>query len=903
MRLLKAANTRWVWTIVTVLCAVGSQDTIAEVSEDIYWHSPYIQAGLNGPVRDMIVFEDRLIIGGEFTSYGDVHMSRIGAWDGTKWAPLGDGFNGQVLALAIYKGQLIAGGSFTQSGTTQLDHLAAWNGDEWQAMSIGVDGAVHSMATNDTNWLLVAGNFSRIDATRGGWLDGDRIRGGGVIAFDGNTWVNLADETYRGNIEFKSRVRSIVGYKDHFYAVGAFEVDETPFSSLSIQPGQPWRAFTGGDGESQRPGPIHGASISIVGTQMFICGNLGTDLRNDLSDRFISIDLETQEPQAELIELDRPVMSVAEVDDQLYAAGYFNTLSGCRLSRLGTNYWEHSPTGGFNGPVLKLINYRGELFAGGQFGQAGGKTAPYMAVLRNGSWDSVSTLKRSGTPFVRPPGLVFAKEGVLYTSDWQTPLTHIDRLPSKRRKLAIAPRRWQFTTQTYTYKGQFLVGQRVFAGNQLTPIADLTFDSKYGPGTGQGLIWCYADWDGDLFAGGWFDSINDRPVLNVARFDGSEWTPVGSGLLGTVELWSYPIVKSLLRKDEYLYAGGFFELESGERHSIARWSRNQDWAPVGSGLSDYVVDLEEYQGDIYATGHFTQDGAGQDLSFIARWDGSEWHPLESGLAGPGYALHKHNGYLVVGGDFPAKSASQSPYVTAWDGQRWIALGSGTNRAVSSLIPLDDHLVMVGDFTRAGDQAANFIAYWEDPHRTSTSVHVSQENGEIRVTWSAGDRPVDFGGFNVYRSTSTTERVRLTEKPLVTGSRFEVRDPHPPSGDISYEVQEIQLNGTVAHTEVRTLNRPPEATSALNLSPVFPNPMQGSTTIRFSLTKSAFTSVSIFDTKGRKIRSLIDREYPVGTFELTWDGMTETGAPASSGVYFLRLTSANETRQQRIVKVN
>jgi flagellar hook assembly protein FlgD len=59
-------------------------------------------------------------------------------------------------------------------------------------------------------------------------------------------------------------------------------------------------------------------------------------------------------------------------------------------------------------------------------------------------------------------------------------------------------------------------------------------------------------------------------------------------------------------------------------------------------------------------------------------------------------------------------------------------------------------------------------------------------------------------------------------------------------------------------------------------------------------------VTIHDLTGRKIRTLIAGEpFEPGKHEMAWDGRSDGGAIAGSGVYFIRLRAAN---QQQVLKI-
>jgi hypothetical protein len=91
--------------------------------------------------------------------------------------------------------------------------------------------------------------------------------------------------------------------------------------------------------------------------------------------------------------------------------------------------------------------------------------------------------------------------------------------------------------------------------------------------------------------------------------------------------------------------------------------------------------------------------------------------------------------------------------------------------------------------------------------------------------------------------------------------------------------------------------------AASLGPAAPNPFVGATSIAFSVPDATEVwSVDIYDLNGRLVRRL---EVPSGsrTGSVAWDGRTRSGAAASSGVYFVRLSGGGGSAQTRIVKLN
>ena len=70
----------------------------------------------------------------------------------------------------------------------------------------------------------------------------------------------------------------------------------------------------------------------------------------------------------------------------------------------------------------------------------------------------------------------------------------------------------------------------------------------------------------------------------------------------------------------------------------------------------------------------------------------------------------------------------------------------------------------------------------------------------------------------------------------------------------------------------------------------------------AVTAQADTRVdlTVHDLRGRLVRTLAAGELAAGRHDLVWDGKTDHGAGAASGVYFLRLTAAGFAEQRKLV---
>ncbi len=78
-----------------------------------------------------------------------------------------------------------------------------------------------------------------------------------------------------------------------------------------------------------------------------------------------------------------------------------------------------------------------------------------------------------------------------------------------------------------------------------------------------------------------------------------------------------------------------------------------------------------------------------------------------------------------------------------------------------------------------------------------------------------------------------------------------------------------------------------------LSQNFPNPFNPKTQIDFELMRSTSVELAVFDIEGRRLATLVDGQRDAGSYQETWDGMTDNGVAAPSGHYWYRLTTATE----------
>src|SRR5207245_1564863 len=108
-----------------------------------------------------------------------------------------------------------------------------------------------------------------------------------------------------------------------------------------------------------------------------------------------------------------------------------------------------------------------------------------------------------------------------------------------------------------------------------------------------------------------------------AKWDGTNWSPVGNGFSSTVS--------AMAATGSNLYAGGSFS--TGTNMYVARWD-GTNWNPLGvkssfaNGVGNSVSAIATIGSSIYVGGSFLQAffqvGGFVNVNYIAKWENGTW---------------------------------------------------------------------------------------------------------------------------------------------------------------------------------------------------------------------------------------------------------------------------------------
>jgi hypothetical protein len=211
----------------------------------------------------------------------------------------------------------------------------------------------------------------------------------------------------------------------------------------------------------------------------------------------------------------------------------------------------------------------------------------------------------------------------------------------------------------------------------------------------------------EVYVGGQFGSSG------VSRWDGVSWTLVGSGFDQGAQ--SVTVFNNLI------CAAGSFTTVGVSASRFAVWN-GSSWAAAGSGLSGNGNRVYSNGTNLYVGGNFLLAG-GIIVNGLASWDGSTWTQIGTpgrcnGAHTTVRAIGTDGANLFVGGSFLGIGQTNAPYVARFDGTRWHSLGTGigpsssASTVVNALVVSNTDVYVGGYFSTAGGVSAQSVARWD-----------------------------------------------------------------------------------------------------------------------------------------------------------------------------------------------
>jgi trimeric autotransporter adhesin len=680
--------------------------------------------GVNGVVRAMTEWDPdgagplppRIVVAGDFTVAGDVLANRIATYDPATgaWAALGTGMDNRVYALAVLpNGNLVAGGEFGSAGGVPALSLAIWNQGSsfWSALPLSGLFLVRALAVLPNGSLVVGGQT-----------------GSPVMSFAGGVWTSLGSA---GN-GWVEALRVLPN--GSLVAGGSFTtIGGVAANHIASWNGAAWSPLgSGTNGEV--------SELAVTATGELVAAGQFLSAGGSPANHIASWNGTSWSPLGGGTN-DRITGLTALPGGGIVAGGWFTTAGGTTLSRVAR--WDGSTWSALGNGVNGAVNAfaplpNGDLFAGGEFTASGSVPTNQLARWNGSAWqptstgltDAITSLATQANGELIAGGRFTAAGGVVVDhvarwngSTWSPLGSGIPAPPLGNSSVGAV---------TTLPNGDVLAGGRFVAAGGVPALNIARWNGSAWSALGSGLPFGFGSSgdvtaiaalpNGSIVAG--LTVTGAIPANSLRVWDGSTWSDLGGGLspvVGGFPLpWNYfsRVQALLVRPNGDLIVAGQFTAAGGvPTGNIASWN-GSTWSNLGGGMSGSVLALTTLpNGDLVAAGAF-QTAGGTATGNVARWNGSAW----SGLVGLGGANQPVTALAALpGGGLAAalslpSTAGVGPSILArWNGSTWSTLGSGINATIWSLAMLPNgELIAGGDFTRAGGQPSAHFARLATP---------------------------------------------------------------------------------------------------------------------------------------------------------------------------------------------
>jgi len=813
----------------------------------------------NTPSLETVLNPDGSLRGGLSGSFNaEGYAIAYGADGGPRFVPSGssaamaDGYansvdnlpNNAVRAIAVSGSDVYVGGLFADlAGIAEADRIAKWDGSAWSALGGGAQNTVFAIAVSGSD-VYVGGLFTSVYSSGTTEVDGT-LR---IAKWNGSAWSALgggAQSDVRALAVSGSDVY-VGGLFSSVYSSGTTTVAGT--SRIAKWDGSAWSPLGGG-----AQNVVYG--IAVSGSDVYVGGTFTSVYRSGTA----------------------PVAGT----------GYIAKWDGSAWSALG---------GGAQSDVRALAVSGSDVYVGGVFSSVySSGTTEVAGTVRIAKWDGSAWSALGGGA----QSSVFA--------------------------LAVSG------SDVYVgggFTSVYSSGTTPVAGTGYIAKWNGSAWSALGGGAVDRVL-TFAVSGSDVYVGGQFTSVyssGTTPVTGarrIAKWNGSAWSAAvtaGNGVNSAV------IAIAVSGSDVYV-GGGFTDLaDIAEADRIAKWDGSA-WSALGGGAQSSVYAIAVSGSDVYVGGGFTSVYSSGTTTVdgtlrIAKWDGSAWSALGGGAQSSVYAIAVSGSDVYVGGVFSSVySSGTSPvastnYIAKWDGSAWSALGSGVNNVVNALalgtaepapgavrgdapaaraaqaaVPA---LYMGGTFTAAGDGTPmSYFSYYTGPE--VLPVELVSFSGTVsgraaHLLWTTASETNNIG-FVVERQTgdawtdvsaiiagqgTTTERTDYAYD--VTGLT---------AGRHTFRLRQTDTDGAIHHSASVTIEIGTDGLGALVT--VLGN---GSRTPKLRIEGSGAVRAEVFDVLGRSVATVFDGLV---------SGTAEARLPSlSSGSYVVRVTSDGHATSHAVV---
>lgn len=334
----------------------------------------------------------------------------------------------------------------------------------------------------------------------------------------------------------------------------------------------------------------------------------------------------------------------------------------------------------------------------------------------------------------------------------------------------------------------------LYVGGDFTTVggdSDMSYIAKFdgttwtalGTGANASVLALVVAPNGNLYAGGSFTSMGGvADTAYIARWDGSAWNALGTGTNGPV----YALAISIAN---LLYVGGSFTTANGVTHNrIAPFDADAlTWgSAMSSGVDNNIVRALAVtpNADLYVGGTFTSVSSVSNTAYIARWDGSAFTALSTGLDNDVYALAADpNGHIFLGGVFDDAGGVTVSEIAEWNGTTFLDMNGGASGdpVVNDLVVGGNGVLIIGGsfLSSMGGVGVTRLAFWNGTTYYPPDFNL---NVSLKSFTLGGKYDLIAGGANGNWATSVKTTV-INNGTRTASPRFHIK---PANDGASYE---------------------------------------------------------------------------------------------------------------------
>ena len=322
-----------------------------------------------------------------------------------------------------------------------------------------------------------------------------------------------------------------------------------------------------------------------------------------------------------------------------------------------------------------------------------------------------------------------------------------------------------------------------------------------------------------------------------------------------------------------------------DHYRIAIWKSN-NWFKLSGGVDNTVRAIAIKGTDVYVGGDFTtanyNGGPNVGANYIAKFDGTNWTALGTGMNGAVYSLVMSGSDLYAGGNFTTAGGTTVSYAAKYSGSTWSSLGGTVYGTVTTMGFMGGSMYAAASYASAYQNIAKFTDGANPLPVELSSFSASSARGAVTLNWFTATE-VNNAGFEVERKSETWQKIGFIEGHGSTNApqSYTFTDKQV-SGKVLYRLKQIDRDGKFEYS--KEVEATASAPTVFGLSQNFPNPFNPTTNISFTVPSTGRATLKIFNTLGQEVATLFNGEAQAGIF----NQVQFNASGFASGMYFSRL---------------